>query len=102
MTVVQDCALTANDPNRSPSPPPQYDSNGKRLNSREARLIKKLQDEKQAILEELVKLNPLFADGIVYIYHIIYICIFNIFPFRLKSNILENYTSHTKITLVLS
>jgi Splicing factor 1 helix-hairpin domain len=34
-TVVQDAAARELDPNKTPSPPPRYDSNGKRANTRE-------------------------------------------------------------------
>jgi Splicing factor 1 helix-hairpin domain len=34
-TVVQDAAARELDPNKTPSPPPRYDSSGKRANTRE-------------------------------------------------------------------
>lgn len=58
LTVKYDAKIKENDPNRSPSPEPVYDSNGKRINTREVRMKKDLELEKQKLLEELVKLNP--------------------------------------------
>eukprot|EP00743_Colponemidia_sp_Colp-15_P001331 GILK01001458.1.p1 GENE.GILK01001458.1~~GILK01001458.1.p1 ORF type:complete len:462 (-),score=52.95 GILK01001458.1:222-1568(-) len=46
---------------RSPSPQPIYDSKtGKRLNTRDVRARDKLIEERTRIIEELIKLNPLF------------------------------------------
>ncbi len=59
-TVVQDAALIEKNPNRSPSPPPQYDSNGKRLNTREYRMRQVYERERMEIMDKLVKVNPLF------------------------------------------
>lgn len=36
---------------REPSPPPQYDQNGNRINSRESRAIEKLEKERHALVE---------------------------------------------------
>ena len=46
------------DPSRSPSPPPEYDSTGKRTNSREQRMRKKLEDKRNTLLEMIMDLNP--------------------------------------------
>ncbi|CAG8585735.1 4202_t:CDS:2, partial [Racocetra fulgida] len=43
---------------RSPSPEPVYDSQGKRVNTREYRYRKKLEDERHKLIEEAVKRNP--------------------------------------------
>eukprot|EP00924_Labyrinthula_sp_SR-Ha-C_P011100 maker-scaffold_51-snap-gene-1.65-mRNA-1 protein AED:0.05 eAED:0.05 QI:0/0/0/1/0/0/2/62/367 len=43
---------------RSPSPPPIYDSNGQRINNREYRTKQKLIKERDQLIEELVLLNP--------------------------------------------
>ncbi|KAE9039810.1 hypothetical protein PR001_g5247 [Phytophthora rubi] len=59
-TVVMDAALIEKDPNRSPSPPPQYDSNGKRTNTREVRMKAALEKRRRETIEQLVKVNPLF------------------------------------------
>lgn len=59
-TVTTDAARLEKDPNRSPSPPPQYDANGKRTNTREVRMRAALEKSRQTVIEELVKVNPLF------------------------------------------
>lgn len=59
-TVTVDAARLEKDPNRSPSPPPQYDANGKRTNTREVRMRAALEKSRQTVIEELVKVNPLF------------------------------------------
>lgn len=59
-TVTADAARLEKDPNRSPSPPPQYDANGKRTNTREVRMRAALEKSRQTVIEELVKVNPLF------------------------------------------
>lgn len=43
---------------RSVSPEPTYDSNGRRQNTREWRMRKRLEEERQNLMEELVLLNP--------------------------------------------
>lgn len=45
---------------RSVSPLPTYDSQGRRTNVREARYRKKLEEERTIIIEELLKKNPLY------------------------------------------
>ncbi|GMF38206.1 unnamed protein product [Phytophthora fragariaefolia] len=59
-TVAMDAALIEKDPNRSPSPPPQYDSNGKRTNTREVRMKAALEKRRRETIDQLVKVNPLF------------------------------------------
>ncbi|KAH7476911.1 hypothetical protein PRIC1_000920 [Phytophthora ramorum] len=59
-TVAMDAALIEKDPNRSPSPPPQYDSNGKRTNTREVRMRAALEKRRCETIDQLVKANPLF------------------------------------------
>ena len=60
ITVVKDALEQESNPNRSPSPPPRYDSNGKRTNTREVRMREALMKEKGRLIEELLKLNPTF------------------------------------------
>ncbi|KAK9381503.1 uncharacterized protein V2V93DRAFT_357987 [Kockiozyma suomiensis] len=48
------------DGERSPSPPPQYDGNGKRVNTREYRYRKKLEDERHKLIEKAMKTIPDF------------------------------------------
>ncbi|GAA6003007.1 hypothetical protein JCM10207_001940 [Rhodosporidiobolus poonsookiae] len=45
---------------RSPSPPPTYDSHGRRTNTREVRYRKKLEDERNRLVDRQVKLDPAF------------------------------------------
>jgi hypothetical protein len=60
LTVVQDAAIEELNPNRPPSPPPKYDSYGKRLNTREVRMRESLTAQRTAVIEQMMKLNPLF------------------------------------------
>lgn len=43
---------------RSPSPPPQYDNYGRRVNTREHRYRKRLEDERHKHIEKAMKLIP--------------------------------------------
>jgi hypothetical protein len=58
LTVARDALIIEQDPNRSASPPPKYDSNGKRTNTREVRMREALTQERIAVIEALIKLNP--------------------------------------------
>uniref|UniRef100_A0A8C4QUI5 Branchpoint-bridging protein n=1 Tax=Eptatretus burgeri TaxID=7764 RepID=A0A8C4QUI5_EPTBU len=42
---------------RSPSPEPIYNSDGKRLNTRDFRMRKKLEDERHSLIQEMLRLN---------------------------------------------
>ena len=44
--------------NSSPSPPPQYDNFGRRVNTREYRYKKKLEDERHKLIEKAMKIIP--------------------------------------------
>jgi splicing factor 1 len=57
-TVAVDAARIEQDPNRDPSPPPRYDSNGKRTNTREIRMREDLMKERVKVIEELIRVNP--------------------------------------------
>lgn len=46
------------DGDRSPSPPPQYDNYGRRVNTREFRYRKKLEDERHKLVEKAMKTLP--------------------------------------------
>jgi splicing factor 1 len=46
------------DGDRSPSPAPQYDNHGKRINTREYRYRKKLEDERHKLIEKAMKTIP--------------------------------------------
>lgn len=48
----------ANASNRSPSPAPQYDNFGRRVNTREYRYRKKLEDERHKLIEKAMKVIP--------------------------------------------
>lgn len=63
MTVVVDAATKAADPNRTPSPEPAYDGEGKRINTREVRMRSSLTEQRQKLMEELIALNPLFRPA---------------------------------------
>ncbi|KAG9346678.1 hypothetical protein JZ751_006990 [Albula glossodonta] len=55
-----DLGIPLNPEERSPSPEPVYNSEGKRLNTREYRTRKKLEEERHALITEMVGLNPEF------------------------------------------
>ncbi|CBX91758.1 Branchpoint-bridging protein [Plenodomus lingam] len=46
------------DDDRSPSPPPQYDNFGRRVNTREFRYRKRLEDERHKLVEKAMKTLP--------------------------------------------
>lgn len=46
------------DGDRSPSPPPQYDNQGRRVNTREYRYRKRLEDERHKLIEKAMKTIP--------------------------------------------
>lgn len=46
------------DQHRSPSPPPQYDNFGRRVNTREYRYRKRLEDERHKLIEKAMKIIP--------------------------------------------
>lgn len=52
---------------RSPSPPPMYDSHGRRTNTREVRYRKKLEDERMRLVDRQVKLDPSFRPPTEYV-----------------------------------
>lgn len=66
-TVMIDALAKENDPDKTPSPPPQYDSNGKRTNTREVRMADALRKERQEVIEKLLKVNPLFRPPADYV-----------------------------------
>jgi len=43
---------------RSPSPPPTYDGQGRRTNTREFRYRRKLEEERTKLIERLIKIDP--------------------------------------------
>lgn len=52
------CSNLTNVPHRSPSPPPQYDNHGRRVNTREYRYRKRLEDERHKLVEKAMKTIP--------------------------------------------
>ena len=48
----------SNDPRRSPSPPPMYDSAGNRTNTRAMRLRRSLDILRSELIDEILVLNP--------------------------------------------
>ena len=58
-TVEEDAQRISNDPNRSPSPPPEYDKVGNRTNTRAQRMRQEYEKQRGEIMDEVVKLNPI-------------------------------------------
>ena len=58
MLRTGDLGIPMNIEQRSPSPEPVYDSQGKRLNTREVRTRAKLDAERHKLVVEMLKLNP--------------------------------------------
>ncbi|XP_063243335.1 splicing factor 1-like [Bacillus rossius redtenbacheri] len=52
--------ISPNPEERSPSPEPIYSSDGKRLNTREYRTRRKLEEERHHLIQEMTQLNPEF------------------------------------------
>ena len=58
---------------RSPSPEPIYSSDGKRLNTREFRTRKKLEEERHSLVLRMQSINPDFKPPVDYKYeHYLY------------------------------
>uniref|UniRef100_A0A8C6PPH0 Branchpoint-bridging protein n=1 Tax=Nothobranchius furzeri TaxID=105023 RepID=A0A8C6PPH0_NOTFU len=55
-----DLGIPVNPEDRSPSPEPIYNSEGKRLNTREYRTRKKVEEERHSLITEMIGLNPDF------------------------------------------
>ena len=53
---------------RSPSPEPEYGRDGKRVNTREARYKKKMEDERHKLILENQALNPEYKTPMDYRY----------------------------------
>lgn len=56
--TCQEWALTFYSHYRSPSPAPQYDNQGRRINTREYRYRKRLEDERHKLIEKAMKTIP--------------------------------------------
>ena len=55
---------------RSPSPEPLYSNDGKRLNTREFRVRKKLEEERHNAIQELLSLNTNYKPPVDYRYNV--------------------------------
>ncbi|GAA5969128.1 hypothetical protein JCM3765_002187 [Sporobolomyces pararoseus] len=55
------------DGQRSPSPPPTYDSHGRRTNTREVRYRKKLEDERMRLVDRQMKNDPNYKPPTEYL-----------------------------------
>jgi splicing factor 1 len=60
--------IPTNAENRSPSPEPEYDTMGKRLNTRDARVRKKLEEERHKLIIDMIKINPEYKPPFDYKY----------------------------------
>jgi splicing factor 1 len=61
--VPGEAARAEGDPNRPPSPAPEYDSTGKRTNSREQRMTKAFTLARDLLCEKMADLNPALVAG---------------------------------------
>nr|CAI5820781.1 unnamed protein product [Callosobruchus analis] len=61
-----DLGIPANPEERSPSPEPIYSSDGKRLNTREFRTRKRLEEERHALVLKMQSINPDFKPPMDY------------------------------------
>ena len=57
--VEAEAIMISADPNRSPTPPPVYDSTGNRINTRAMRMRRVIEKERNELVEEILTLNPL-------------------------------------------
>ncbi|CAF2342137.1 unnamed protein product [Rotaria sp. Silwood2] len=55
---MNDLNISSNPENRSPSPEPIYDQQGKRQNTREVRTRRKIEEQRHQFITELIILNP--------------------------------------------
>ncbi|GAA6018786.1 hypothetical protein JCM11491_003448 [Sporobolomyces phaffii] len=55
------------DGQRSPSPPPTYDSHGRRTNTREVRYRRKLEDERMRLVDRQIKSDPNYKPPTEYL-----------------------------------
>ncbi|KAF2904795.1 hypothetical protein ILUMI_01360 [Ignelater luminosus] len=61
-----DLGIPANPEERSPSPEPIYSSDGKRLNTREFRTRRRLEEERHALVLKMQSINPEFKPPVDY------------------------------------
>ncbi|EDO45484.1 predicted protein, partial [Nematostella vectensis] len=60
MLRTGDLGIPDNPEDRSPSPEPIYNTDGKRLNTRDFRVRKRLEDERHKFIQDMMKINPDF------------------------------------------
>jgi splicing factor 1 len=58
--------ITSHIRSRSPSPPPTYDAQGRRTNTREVRYRKKLEEERIRLVDKALKTDPNFRPPVEY------------------------------------
>ena len=63
LSAPETVVAEGDNPNRSPSPPPQYDDTGRRTNSRLQRKVRELIERKELVIEELLDLCPEAVGG---------------------------------------
>ena len=68
MLRTGELGIPGNIEDRSPSPEPVYDNQGKRLNTREVRTRAKLDAERHKLVLEMLKLNPEYKPPADYKY----------------------------------
>uniref|UniRef100_A0A182MQC5 Branchpoint-bridging protein n=1 Tax=Anopheles culicifacies TaxID=139723 RepID=A0A182MQC5_9DIPT len=64
--LLGDLSLPSNLQDRSPSPPPIYDHNGKRLNTRANRARQKLEEQRHQLITRMQTINPNFVPPLGY------------------------------------
>jgi hypothetical protein len=108
-TVVQDALQREQDPDRSPSPPPRYDGNGKRTNTREIRMREALNSERSRIIENLIKINPLYQVWVIFVRlsnqtNLCLCCHFSRLQISSDRSLSESFTflSRSTLTIILS
>lgn len=67
LTVATDAIARDKDPDRSPSPPPKYDAMGKRINTTEVWMRERLMEDRNSLIEEIMKANPLYVPPVDYV-----------------------------------
>jgi hypothetical protein len=65
--VAQDAVARDKNPDRSPSPPPKYDANGKRVNTTEVWMRESLMQDRNEQIEDMIKVNPHYVPPADYV-----------------------------------
>lgn len=83
---------------RSPSPEPIYNNEGKRLNTREYRTRKKLEDDRHTFIQRMLTINQDYKPPADYKYVVCNFCIFHWFLKEwLHSAQQRNQQKHVKL-----